>query len=75
VTRIEWDGTMQRRVVDTACRADDPRWEGLATRALLLPPPYHPVPPSTTSAWMTERGARQRREGRTALQEMEASWS
>src|SRR5215469_13498689 len=35
---------MQRRVVDTACRADGPRWEGLATRALLLPPPYHPVP-------------------------------
>ena len=44
MTRIEWDGTMQRRVVDTACRADGPRWEGLATRALLLPPPYHPVP-------------------------------
>ncbi len=44
MTRIEWDGTMQRRVVDTACRADGPGWEGLATRALLLPPPYHPVP-------------------------------
>jgi hypothetical protein len=44
VTRIGQDGTMQRRVVDTACRADGPRWEGLATRALLVPPPYHPVP-------------------------------
>jgi hypothetical protein len=43
-TRIEQDGTMQRRVVDTARCADGPRWEGLATRALLLPPPYHPVP-------------------------------
>ena len=44
MTRIEWDGTMQRRVVDTAFRTDGPRWEGLATRALLLPPPYDPVP-------------------------------
>ncbi len=35
---------MLRRVVDTACSTDPPRWEGLATRALLLPPPYHPVP-------------------------------
>jgi hypothetical protein len=44
VTRIEQDGTMQRRMVDTACCVSAPRWEGLATRALLLPPPYHPVP-------------------------------
>jgi hypothetical protein len=44
VTRIEQDGTMQRRMVDTARCIDAPRWESLAGRALLLPPPYHPVP-------------------------------
>ena len=44
MTRIGWDGTMQRRVVDTTHRTDAPRWEGLAGRALLVPPPYHPVP-------------------------------
>lgn len=45
VTRIEPDGSMQRRVVDTARRADGPRWEDLATRALASPqPPYRPIP-------------------------------
>jgi hypothetical protein len=44
VTWIGQDGTMLRRVVDTACRADGSRWESLAGRALLVPPPYHPVP-------------------------------
>jgi hypothetical protein len=44
VTRIEPDGTMQRRVVDTAGRDDGPRWEDLAARALAPPPPYRPVP-------------------------------
>jgi hypothetical protein len=44
VTWIGWDGTMLRRVVDTARCTDGPRWEGLAARALLSPPPYHPVP-------------------------------
>jgi hypothetical protein len=44
VTHIGQDGTMLRRVVDTARCIDGPHWEGLATRALLLPPPYHPVP-------------------------------
>ena len=44
VTRIEPDGTMQRRVVDTAQRDDAPRWEDLAGRALAFPPPYRPVP-------------------------------
>jgi hypothetical protein len=44
VTRIEWDGTMLRRVVDTARWTDGPRWEGLAARALLVPQLYHPVP-------------------------------
>jgi len=45
VTRIEPDGSMQRRVVDTARRADGPRWEDLAARALASPqPPYRPIP-------------------------------
>jgi hypothetical protein len=45
-TRIEPDGTMQRRVVDTAHCSDGPRWEELARRALDAPPPYRPVPGS-----------------------------
>ena len=44
VTRIEPDGTMQRRVVDTTRRDDGPRWENLAERVLASPPPYRPVP-------------------------------
>jgi hypothetical protein len=44
VTRIEWDGTMQRRMVDTAQRSDGPQWEGLAARALAILPLYRPVP-------------------------------
>jgi hypothetical protein len=43
-TRIEQDGTMYRRVVDTALCGDGPRWEDLACRALAAPPPYRPVP-------------------------------
>ena len=43
-TRIEWDGTMHRRVVNTAQRNDGPKWEDLAARALAFPPPYRPVP-------------------------------
>ena len=43
-TRIEQDGTMQRRVVDTARCSDGPEWEDLARRALAVPPPYRPVP-------------------------------
>src|SRR5690242_11768851 len=43
-TRIEQDGTMQRRTVDTAHCGDGPRWEDLARRALADPPPYRPVP-------------------------------
>jgi len=42
-TRIEQDGTMQRRMVDTARCSDGPRWEELACRALAAPPPYRPV--------------------------------
>lgn len=44
VTRIEWDGTMQRRMVDTAHRGDGPQWEDLAARALAILPLYRPVP-------------------------------
>jgi hypothetical protein len=44
VTRIEWDGTMQRRMVDTAQRDDGPQWEALVTRALAILPPYTAVP-------------------------------
>ena len=43
MTRIEQDGTMQRRVVDTARCDDRLRWERLAARALEFPPPYRPV--------------------------------
>ncbi len=43
-TRIEQDGTMQRRMVDTAHCSDGPRWEELARRAMAAPPPYRPVP-------------------------------
>jgi hypothetical protein len=43
-TRIDWDGTMQRRVVDAAHCSDGPRWEELARRAIAAPPPYRPVP-------------------------------
>jgi hypothetical protein len=45
-TRIEQDGTMQRRMVDTAHCGDGPRWEDLARRALAAPPPYRAVPGS-----------------------------
>jgi len=43
-TRIEWDGAMHRRVVDTASCSDGARWEDLATRALAILPRYRPVP-------------------------------
>ena len=44
MTRIEDDGTMQRRRVDTCQRSDGPQWEHLATRALAVLPLYTPVP-------------------------------
>jgi hypothetical protein len=44
VTRIERDGTMQRRKVDTARRSDGPQWEDLTARALAVLPLYRPVP-------------------------------
>jgi len=44
VTRIDWDGTMRRRMVDTAGRGDGAQWEELAARALAILPLYRPVP-------------------------------
>jgi hypothetical protein len=46
VTRIDPDGTMRRRVVDTAGRSDARQWEELIARALAVRPPYRPVPGS-----------------------------
>ena len=43
-TRIEWDGTMQRGMVDTGYGGGGPQWEDLTARALAVPPPYRPVP-------------------------------
>ena len=44
VTRIGPDGTMRRRMVDTAASGDAGLWEELIARALAAPPPYRPVP-------------------------------
>ena len=44
VTRIEYDGTMHRRMVDTAQQSNPRNWEDLATRALATRPPYRPIP-------------------------------
>jgi hypothetical protein len=44
VTRIEPDGTMHRRMVDTAEQRDPENWDDLAARALAAQPPYGPVP-------------------------------
>jgi hypothetical protein len=54
VTRIEPDGAMHRRVVETAWQRDPNSWDDLAARALAAQPPYRPIraPPSTTLAWM-----------------------
>jgi hypothetical protein len=43
-TRIEPDGTMQRRMVDTARQRDRWLWEDLAARAVGVPVPYRPAP-------------------------------
>jgi hypothetical protein len=44
VTRIEQDGTVWRRMVDTAERGDGSQWEATVARALAIePPPYRPV--------------------------------
>jgi hypothetical protein len=44
VTRISQDGTMRRRMVDTAASGDAGAWEELTARALAALTPYHPVP-------------------------------
>jgi hypothetical protein len=44
VTRIEPDGTMCRRMVETAQQSDPKNWDDLAARALAAQPPYRPVP-------------------------------
>jgi hypothetical protein len=43
-TRIGRDGTMRRRMVDTAHSTHAPQWEDLAARVLAARPPYRPVP-------------------------------
>jgi hypothetical protein len=42
-TRIEPDGTMRRRMVDTAQQSDRRLWEDLAARAIEVPVPYRPA--------------------------------
>ncbi len=44
VTQIGSDGTMNRRMVDTAGRSDAFQWEELITRALAVSLPYRPAP-------------------------------
>ena len=44
MTRIEHDGTMQRRMVDTARQTGPRNWEDLTARALAARAPYRPVP-------------------------------
>jgi len=44
VTLIGPDGTMRRRMADTAASSDAGPWEELLARALAAPPPYRAVP-------------------------------
>jgi hypothetical protein len=44
VTQIESDGTMWRRMVETAGRSDAGLWQELIGRALGIPLPYRPTP-------------------------------
>ena len=44
VTLIGPDGTMRRRMVDTAMSSDTGPWEELLARALAALPPYRAVP-------------------------------
>src|SRR5215813_5569576 len=57
VTRIDWDGTMRRRVVDTAGRSDAGRWEELIARALAVRPPYRPAPGGPVYHLRVDNGA------------------
>jgi len=47
VTLIGPDGTMRRRMVDTAASSDTGPWEELLARALAVLPPYRAVPGGT----------------------------
>ena len=47
VTLIGPDGTMRRRIVDTAASRDTGPWEELLARALAVLPPYRAVPGGT----------------------------
>jgi hypothetical protein len=47
VTLIGPDGTMRRRMVDTAASSDTGRWGELLARALAALPPYRAVPGGT----------------------------
>jgi hypothetical protein len=47
VTLIGSDGTMRRRMVDTAASGETGPWEELLTRALAALPPYRAVPGGT----------------------------
>jgi hypothetical protein len=44
VTRIDPDGTLHRRMVDTAQQSQRQLWEDLAARAVGGPVPYRPAP-------------------------------
>ena len=45
VTRIAGDGRLLHRLVDTATRSDQSRWQLLISNAALAdPPPYRPAP-------------------------------
>ena len=44
MTQIESDGTMWRRMVETAGRSDAGLWQELIGRALGIPLPYRPTP-------------------------------
>jgi hypothetical protein len=44
VTQIRSDGTIKRRMVDTAARSNAFQWEELAARALAVPLPCRPAP-------------------------------
>jgi hypothetical protein len=44
VTRIGQDGTVWRRMIDTAERDDGGQWEAHIAHALATEPPYRPVP-------------------------------
>jgi hypothetical protein len=43
-TRIEPDGTMRRRMIDTPRQSERRLWEDLAVRAVGVPVPYRPAP-------------------------------